>query len=165
MNAYKNFMRGVVKVENAILVVTMLVVLALTFANVIGRFCLNKSLTFVDEFVVAVFVLISLMGAALAAGEDGGLVGLSLISDRLKGKARLIQKLIANVLSIIYCAILTYEGIGRTIVDFQQNTHTFVMHWPRWIFWAFVPLCGVCLIFHFIENTLDFVQSHGKEDR
>jgi TRAP-type C4-dicarboxylate transport system permease small subunit len=163
MNTYKKFMRGLVKVENIIMAITMILSLVLIFANVIGRKAFNHSLTWVDEFVVAIFVLISLMGAALACREDGGLVGLSLVSDRLKGKSRKAQKLVANALSIVYCLVLTWQGVTRTMADFSQNTHTFVLHWPRWIFWSFVPICGICLILHFIENTLDFLQA-GKGD-
>ena len=162
MNTYKKIMRCVVKVENVIMAVTLIVSLVLTFANVIGRKAMNHSLTWVDELVVALFVLISLMGAALACREDGGLVGLSLVSDRLTGTARLVQKLAANIFSIIYCGTLTWQGIGRTMADFSQNTHTFVLHWPRWIFWSFVPVCGVFLILHFIENTFDFVNARKE---
>ena len=117
MNTYKKIMHGVVKVENVIMAITLIVSLALTFANVIGRKLINHSLTWVDELVVALFVLISLMGAALACREDGGLVGLSLVSDRLKGSSRLVQKLVANVCSIIYCVILTWQGIGRALSE------------------------------------------------
>ena len=127
MNAYKKFMRTIVAVENIVLVVTMVVILVLTFANVVGRFGFNHSLAFADELVVAVFVLVSLMGAALAAREDGGLVGLSLISDRLSGARRSVQKLVANAVSIVYCVILTYQGLGRTMTDYSQNVHTFVL--------------------------------------
>lgn len=162
MNTYKKIMQGVVKVENVIMAVTLIVSLVLTFANVVGRKVVNHSLTWVDELVVALFVLISLMGAALACREDGGLVGLSLVSDRLSGSAKLVQKLLANVISIIYCIILTWQGVGRTMADFSQNTHTFVLHWPRWIFWAFVPVCGIFLILHFIENTMDFLNARKE---
>jgi TRAP-type C4-dicarboxylate transport system permease small subunit len=165
MKTYKKIMHGLVTVENIIMAVTLLVSLVLTFANVIGRKAFNHSITWVDEFVVAIFVLISLMGAALACREDGGLVGLSLISDRLTGTARLVQKLVANALSIVYCVILFWQGVGRTTADFSQNTHTFVLHWPRWIFWAFVPICGVCLVLHFIENTLDFLQARKEGNK
>ena len=126
MNTYKKIMHGVVKVENVIMAITLIVSLVLTFANVIGRKLINHSLTWVDELVVALFVLISLMGAALACREDGGLVGLSLVSDRLKGSSRLVQKLVANVCSIIYCVILTWQGIGRALSEYTQNAHTYV---------------------------------------
>ena len=162
MNTYKKIMHGVVKVENVIMAITLIVSLVLTFANVIGRKLINHSLTWVDELVVALFVLISLMGAALACREDGGLVGLSLVSDRLKGSSRLVQKLVANVCSIIYCVILTWQGIGRALSEYTQNAHTYVLHWPSWIFWSFVPVCGVFLVLHFIENTLDFLNARKE---
>lgn len=162
MNTYKKIMHGVVKVENIIMTITLIVSLVLTFANVVGRKAMNHSLTWADELVVALFVLISLMGAALACREDGGLVGLSLVSDRLKGSARLTQKLVSNALSIVYCVILTWQGVIRTMADFSQNTHTYVLHWPKWIFWAFVPVCGVFLVLHFVENTMDFMNARKE---
>lgn len=128
MDLYKKVMKGVVTVENAVMVVATFAILVLIFVNVIGRFCFNHSFQFVDEFVVAVFVLVSLIGAALASREDGGLIGLSLISDQLKGNARLVQKLVANVISLVYCGVLTYQGFVRTAVEFSQGTNTFVMH-------------------------------------
>ena len=42
MNTYKKIMHGVVKVENVVMAVTLLVSLFLTFANVVGRkFCMQ----------------------------------------------------------------------------------------------------------------------------
>jgi len=166
MNGYKKVMKGVVAVENAVMVVATFAILVLIFVNVIGRFCFNHSFQFVDEFVVAVFVLVSLIGAALACREDGGLIGLSLISDQLKGKAKLVQKLVANAISLIYCGVLTYQGFVRTAVEFSQKTNTFVMHWPLWIFVSFVPVSGIFLILHFVENTINFLEARkAKEDK
>lgn len=165
MKAYKNFMHAVVKVENIVLAVMMFVILVLTFANVVGRFVFNHSLAFADELVVALFVLVSLVGAALAAREDGGLVGLSLISDRLKGGTRTVQKLASNVIAIIYCVLLLYQGIVRTMADYTQKTNTFVLHWPRWIFWAFVPVSAIFLVLHFVENTFDFINKDKEETK
>ena len=169
MNLYKKVMRVVEMIENVVMIIATFLILLLIFVNVIGRFCFNHSFQFVDEFVVAVFVLVSLIGAALACREDGGLIGLSLISDQLKGKARLVQKLIANAVSLIYCGILTYEGFIRTSVEFAQKTNTFVMHWPLWIFVSFVPVSGIFLLLHLIENTVNFLESRKsvstKEDK
>lgn len=159
MQSYKKLMNALSKIENAVMVVSMLAILVLIFVNVIGRFVFNHSFAFVDEFVVALFVLVSLIGAALASRKDGGLIGLSLFSESLKGNARIVQKLVANIVSIAYCALLTYQGTIRVSQDYSQGLHTFVLHWPQWIFSAFVPVAGVFLILHLIENTADFVAS------
>lgn len=78
----------VVKIENAVLALSILLVLVLTFGNVIARKIFQHSLGFTEEITVAVFVLISLLGAGVAA-RDGGLVNLSLIPDRLEKREKM----------------------------------------------------------------------------
>ena len=155
---FKKIMSMIARIEKYLLAVTMSVTLAFTFANVIGRFVFNHSLAFADELVIALFVLVSLMGAALCARENDGLIGLSLLSSRLSGKKKTAQKLFSSIICIIYCTVLTWQGFIRMVSSMQQGEHTFVMHLPRWIFWAFIPLCGICLILHFIENLSDFLK-------
>ena len=155
---FKKLIEGIARVEKYLLAITMSVTLVLTFANVVGRFVFNHSLAFADELVIALFVLVSLMGAALCARENDGLIGLSLISSRLTGKKKAIQKLASGLVSILYCIVLTWQGFIRMTSSLQQGEHTFVMHLPRWIFWSFIPLCGLFLILHFIENLSDFIK-------
>ena len=58
---FKKLMEGIAWVEKYLLAITMSVTLALTFANVVGRFVFNHSLAFADELVIALFVLVSLV--------------------------------------------------------------------------------------------------------
>ena len=160
----KKIMQLIARIEKYLLAITMSVTLAFTFANVIGRFAFNHSLAFADELVVALFVLISLMGAALCARENDGLIGLSLISSRLTGSKKTAQKLFSSIICIIYCIVLTWQGFIRMISSLLQGEHTFVMHLPRWIFWSFVPLCGICMILHFIENLLEYFCNSKNEE-
>ena len=161
---FKKVMSLVARLEKFILAVTMCVTLVFTFANVIGRFVFNHSLAFADELVVALFVLVSLMGAALCSREDEGLIGLSLLSSRLSGSKKTVQKLFSSAVCIIYCMILAWQGFIRTMSSMQQGEHTFVMHLPRWIFWSFIPLCGLCLILHFIENLQNYFAARKSEE-
>lgn len=154
---FKKVMSAVARIEKVLLAVTMAVTLAFTFANVVGRFVFNHSLAFADELVIALFVLVSLMGAALCARENDGLIGLALLSSRLTGSKKTVQKLFSGIVSIIYCVVLTWQGFIRMTSSMSQGEHTFVMHLPRWIFWSFIPVCGICLILHFIENLSDFI--------
>ncbi|WP_296333651.1 TRAP transporter small permease [uncultured Treponema sp.] len=161
---FKKVMSVITRIEKYLLAVTMSVTLAFTFANVIGRFVFNHSLAFADELVVALFVLVSLMGAALCARENDGLIGLSLLSSRLTGSKKTVQKLFSGIVCIIYCIILTWQGFIRMTSSMQQGEHTFVMHLPRWIFWSFIPVCGIFLILHFIENLLDFLAAKKNQE-
>ena len=80
MKVFKKIMNAVAAVENCILVVSTLLILVLTVGNVFSRKVIHRSWSFTEELVVAVFVLITLMAAALACRE-GELVNLSLVTD------------------------------------------------------------------------------------
>ena len=82
MKGYKKLMDFVALVEKAVLAATMILILVLTVGNVFSRKVIHQSWSFTEELVVAIFVLITLLGAALSARE-GGLVGLNLVTERL----------------------------------------------------------------------------------
>ena len=82
MKLYKKLMNILAAIEKFILIVATLLILILTVGNVFSRYVIHRSWSFTEEIVIAVFVLISLVAAALSARE-GGLVSLSLVTDML----------------------------------------------------------------------------------
>lgn len=158
MKIYKKIMGIVVKIENAVLALSILLVLVLTFGNVIARKIFQHSLGFTEEITVAVFVLISLLGAGVAA-RDGGLVNLSLIPDRLGKKGKNVLQILSTVVCLFYSVVLTAEGINRVRVD---HTLSPILHIPKSFFWIFVVIGGVSLTLHFIENCLDFLKESAS---
>ena len=110
MKTYKKIMNGVAMVEKLILVLATILIVVLTVGNVLSRKLLHQSWSFTEELVVAVFVLITLMAAALAA-RDGELVNLSLIPDRLSVKGQKVLLTINTVLSVhlpLYCSNMVW---------------------------------------------------------
>lgn len=67
MKVYKKIMNVITKIEDIVLALASLLVLVLTFGNVIARKVFQHSWGFTEEIVVAVFVLISLLAAGVAA--------------------------------------------------------------------------------------------------
>ncbi len=160
MKAYKKFMGIVVKVEHAVLALAMLLVLVLTFGNVIARKGFRHSWGFTEEIVVAVFVLLSLLAAGVAAGEKGGLVNLGLIPDLVKPKTNKALQVVSTIICLFYALILTVQGINRVIMD---GTETPILHIPKTYFWIFVVIGGISLILHFIEFCIDYMQEAEGE--
>ena len=160
MKGYKKLMDIVAMVEKTVLVVTMLLILVLTVGNVFSRKVIHQSWSFTEELVVAVFVLITLLAAALAC-RDGELVNLTILTDRLPAQVRKVFLLFSTILSVAFTAVLFKYGLDKVITQMQNGKRTFVLNWPEWIFWSFVPIGAACMILHFIEFYLD---SCGKED-
>ncbi len=161
MKIYKKLMNALAAVEKIVLDLAILLILVLTVGNVFSRKVIHQSWSFTEELVVAVFVLITLLAAALAC-RDGELVNLTILTDRLPKKIRKILLLASTVLSVLFTAVLFKYGLDKVITQLENGKRTFVLNWPEWIFWSFVPIGAACMILHFIEFYLD---SCGKEDK
>ena len=156
MKVYKKLMNALAAVEKIVLVISTLLILVLTVGNVFSRKVIHRSWSFTEELVVAVFVLITLLAAALACREKGGLVSLTLVTDRLPKKLEKPSVILITVLSIVFSAILFKYGMDKVLTQLANGKRTFVLNWPEWIFWSFVPIGAGCMILHFIEYCLDF---------
>ena len=154
MKVYKKLMNALAAVEKVVLVVTTLLILVLTVGNVFSRKVIHRSWSFTEELVVAVFVLITLLAAAL-------------VTDRLPKKLKKPSVILITVLSIIFSVILFKYGMDKVITQLENGKRTFVLNWPEWIFWSFVPIGAGCMILHLIEYCLDvcFGNKNDKEGK
>ena len=155
MKVYKKIMNGVAFVEKLILVLSTILIVVLTVGNVLSRKILHQSWSFTEELVVA----------ALAA-RDGELVNLSLLPDRLSEKARRILLVVNTAFSVAFTAVLFKYGMDKVLTQLANGKRTFVLNWPEWIFWSFVPIGAACMTLHMIEYLIDtFVKAkeEGEE--
>lgn len=163
MQVYKQIMRVITLIEEVVLALASILVLGLTFGNVVARYVFHHSWGFAEEIVVAVFVLISLLAAGVAAGT-GDLVNLALLPDHVGPGMKKVLKIISTVIGVIYSLILAWQGFGRVMTD-----HTFspILHISKSIFWSFVVIGGISLALHFIEHCIDFCgrDLEGKGDK
>ena len=113
-------MNAVAAVEKFILIVSTLLILVLTVGNVFSRKVIHRSWSFTEELVVAVFVLITLMAAALAC-RDGELVSLTLVTDRLPDKLKKPSVIFITVMSILFTLILFKYGMDKVITQLQNG--------------------------------------------
>lgn len=154
MKFYKKVMDFIAGLEKWTLVLSTILILVLTVGNVLSRKVLHRSWSFTEELVVAVFVLITLVAAALACRE-GELVSLPLLTDRLPQKTRKPIAMIITILSVLFTAILFKYGMDKVLTQLENGKRTFVLNWPEWIFWSFVPIGSGCMVLHFIEYCVD----------
>ncbi|MDO5407905.1 MAG: TRAP transporter small permease [Eubacteriales bacterium] len=154
MKMYKKLMDALAMLEKLVLAVSTLLILVLTVGNVFSRKVIHQSWSFTEELVVAVFVLITLLAAALAC-RKGELVNLTLLTDRLPQSLQKPVLLLNTVLCMVFTAVLFKFGLDKVLTQMANGKRTFVLNWPEWIFWSFVPIGAVCMILHFIEFYLD----------
>ena len=130
MKTYKKLMNALAGLEKLVLEIATVLILVLTVGNVFSRKVIHQSWSFTEELVVAVFVLITLLAAALACRE-GELVNLTLLTDRLPAQVRKVFLLLSTILSVAFTAVLFKYGLDKVITQMQNGKRTFVLNWGR----------------------------------
>ena len=150
-------------IDEFICAVLLFIMTCVTFTNVLSRYVLHMSISASEEIATLLFILLSLMGSAIAVKRRAHL-GLTIITDHLPPKVQSLTTIFGYLCGIAFCAVLAYEGVIMTINEYKLGILTISMNWPEWIFWSFVPIGAACMVLHFIEYCLDYCakEKEGK---
>ena len=140
MKLYKKIMSAIASVEKIVISVVLVFVTVITFANVVVRKLTTRQFAWSEELVINLFVLLIMLGCALAA-QEGSLISLSLIYDRLRTFAKKV-----------FITIISQIATGK---------HTSSLNWPEWVFTIFLPVGAIFLVLHTIEFFIDNVIGDG----
>ena len=104
----------------------------LSKASVIARIARSSPLAWPvsDEMSTYLFVLMSFMGTAIAARRKAHL-GLSIVTDHVSPRARLIISMVMYAISALFCLLIVIFGIQMVISQYQMGQETATMQWPE----------------------------------
>jgi TRAP-type C4-dicarboxylate transport system permease small subunit len=145
-------------VENIICVACILVMLALAFANVIGRYVLHASISYTEEVTCALFVLLCVMGTAIAA-RAGTHLGLTILTERFPKKMQRIICCCTNLLAAACCMLLLYLSIGMVQNQIRLQTVSATLQLPTWIYGLALPVGAVFMTVRFIQAAVQALKS------
>ena len=140
-------------IEESLVCVCLVVMTALTFVNVVARYVFSASLSFSEEITTYLFVLLSLLGSAIAA-KRGAHLGLTIISDRVGPKAGRVLGIISMAFATAFSAIICYFGFFMALNQFNKGQLTAGTQLPEWIFGSFVPIGALFVTIRFGENLV-----------
>ena len=140
-------------IEESLVCVCLVVMTALTFVNVVARYVFSASLSFSEEITTYLFVLLSLLGSAIAA-KRGAHLGLTIISDRVGPKAGRVLGIISMAFATAFSALICYFGFFMAVNQFNKGQLTAGTQLPEWIFGSFVPIGALFVTIRFGENLV-----------
>ena len=140
-------------VEEVISIAVFLVMLSITFMNVISRYLLHMSLSFTEELVAVLFVLLSTIGGALAA-KDNSHYTLDLITGSLSPEKRRKMLAFDSLLSILACGILVVTGVMMVLQQFAIGGLSYSLKVPEWIYGSFVPVGCFFMMIRFAQSVI-----------
>nr|WP_326126031.1 TRAP transporter small permease [uncultured Oscillibacter sp.] len=160
MKLYKKIMSVIAAVEKVVLSAVLVLVTVITFANVVVRKLTSSQFAWSEELVINLFVLLIMLGCALAA-QEGSLISLSLIYDRLHIGAKKVFVTIITVFNLVFWGVLIKTGFDKVINQMGTGKHTSSLQWPEWVFTIFLPIGAIFLVLHTIEFFIDNVFGGG----
>nr|WP_319515803.1 TRAP transporter small permease [uncultured Cohaesibacter sp.] len=144
------------KIEHIVCTTTFVVMLTLTFVNVLSRFLLHMSLSFSEEIVTSLFVLASLAGASIAI-RDRAHLGLDYFTSVASFTKQKFLAVIANILGILMCLIILYYGVYMVVGEYTSNQLSATMQWPEWIYGMTVPVGVGLLIYRYCYSIFEIL--------
>lgn len=137
--------------EEYISIFGLIVMTTIAFMNVLSRKLLGMSWSFTEEITTNLFILISLLGAAIAV-KKGSHLGLNLLYERVSNRYRRLITIITTFVAAFFSLSLLIYGIEMVYSEILSGQLTPALGWPEWIFGSFVPL-GALLIFIRVIQT------------
>ena len=151
--------------EEYISAIVFVVMLALTFANVVMR-NFATAISFTEEITTSLFVLLCTMGTAIAARDQGHL-GLGIVTEMLPQRTRVAFAIAGNLLGVAFSAILLYTGYHMVVLEYEMEQISIALQWPQWIWGSFLPLGAACMAVRFaqamVTNIKEFKNTEVKK--
>lgn len=155
-------MRILDKIEEIVAAVCLSVMTVLAFANVVARYVFSASFSFSEEITTYLFVLLSLLGTAIAARRRAHL-GLTILTDVVNPKIQRILHMIGYLFAVAFTGAIFYYGILMVISQRQLGQVTANMQWPEWVFGSFVPIGALFAMVRFIQVFIEEIRGNGEK--
>lgn len=151
--------------EDSFCAIILLIMLILTFINVIARYIILASMPFVEELTCVGLMILSILGAATAAKRQAHL-GLSVITDLLPQTAQRVIALICDLLSAAFCAAIVYFGYLMVQNQLNNNILSMGMSWPVWLYGIWLPIGGAVLFIREVQLAVkNFIAGARGEEK
>jgi TRAP-type C4-dicarboxylate transport system permease small subunit len=151
------------KIEEIIAGICLTIMSILAFTNVLARYFFHASFSFSDEITTYLFVLLSLIGASIAAKRHEHL-GFTVIEDLVPPTVKKILNFISYLMAVIFTSIIFYYGILMVISQYTLGQKTAGMQWPEWIFGSFIPIGSFFVLIRFLQILIHIISGKNRKD-
>lgn len=139
-------------VENWTVIVSFVVIVVVTFVNIISRYVTKSSIAFTEEITINLLVVLTMSGAVVAIRERAHL-GFTFFIDHSTGARRTVLTWVVTILVILFLLVLVFYGGEMLINQAARGRSTPSLQIPQWLFTLAIPLCGVLGVYRIIESA------------
>ncbi|WP_231444388.1 TRAP transporter small permease [Brevibacterium zhoupengii] len=128
--------------EDWVVIASFMVIVLVTFVNVVSRYTFQASLAFSEEITINLLVVLTMMGAVVGI-RLGAHLGFSYLVENAKPTIRRTLIIIGAALMIVFLAVLLFWGSEMMIHQAVRGRATPSLGIPQWLFTLSIPLAGL----------------------
>ena len=148
--------RGLVLANQAAVVVMMMTMTALVFANVVSRYVFGVSLNWSEEIARYLMIWVTYLGAGLAMRE-GQHVAIEYAQTMVPRRLQPWVRGFVAFAILVFLAMLTVVGVQ--FADFAWRQRTPVMQWPMGSMYLSIPIGALLFALHFLAIVRAWVMA------
>lgn len=146
-------------VEDGLLVSTLLIMIFLSFGQIVLRNVANTGIVWGDAFLRYLVLWVAMLGAMVATRQDNH-ISIDVVSYLLKGRPKAIVRIITDAFTAIICGLLTYAAVKFILEEIEYKTVAFAK-FPAWILEIILPIgfSVICLRYtiYFIKHIIQAI--------
>jgi TRAP-type C4-dicarboxylate transport system permease small subunit len=155
MNIIKKFDDFLEKIENSILVVLLIILLVLSFSQVILRNFFSSGISWADVFLKHLVLYIGLLGASIATKHDKN-VNMDILGRIVSEKKKNIFAILTNLFSFIIISLMVYASYLFIKSEYEFNSDTVLFFGLKsWIVQIIIPVTLSVISFRLFLKAID----------
>lgn len=163
----KKVLDGLTKVENLIMVVTFIIMVAASFAQVVNRNFFKLPISWFDEAAVYCMIYMVLIGTEVGL-RDGTQIAVTAIVDKFHGKGKSVIQILAKLVVVLFSFGVFLGGVKLMNIQIKTGQVSAALALPMAvpyaamvISFAMITLVQAVEVVGIVVNT---VQNKGKEE-
>lgn len=153
-------LRDAEKIACAIIFLAMT---ALGFVNVVVRYTTSYSLASTEELLTNGFLLLTILGAAVAA-RNGDHLAVTLFFELLPKGLRKLVLLLAGVLSIILLALSAWFSWVLVSNQISSGIRSYALQIPAWYYSIGMPFGFALILLRYVQHIRDTWKTLSDEE-
>lgn len=143
-----NWVRWLHRVENGVLTVLVLVLVALAGAQIFLRNAFGGGLSWADPFLRALVVWTAMLGALSAVREDKH-IAVDVLQRFLPPRAQRAARIATLLFAAAVCAMLAWHGAAMVGIDWEGGARS-EFGLPNWLLESILPLGFALMALRFV---------------
>ena len=146
--------------EAHLLVISLAFTTLLIFVQVVMRYVFNNSLSWSEELARYVFIWQIWLGTSVSMkGNDH--IRMDMLSNKLKGRGKLVLAIVANVILLLFCVFLVKYGFDLVMSMKARGNSSTALKIPMWIVYASLPFSQLVVGLRIIGQIVTSVKELG----